>query len=89
MNVISHQIKSGNLTASISISDHLPQFLIVPEILGNNSSLTKSNDFETDWTSYNKENFILDYFSTKLTDIRKIEQGNVIFFRILPKSNQF
>ena len=51
---------SGNLTATIS--DHLPQFLIVPNILSNPPS-NKSNIYERDWFNFDQENFILDYFS--------------------------
>ena len=42
-NIISTDIISGNLTATIS--DHLPQFLIAPEIFRNSPS-NKSNYFE-------------------------------------------
>ena len=59
-NIISTDIISGNLTATIS--DHLPQFLIAPEIFRNSPS-NKSNYFEHDWSHFNQENFILDYFS--------------------------
>ena len=44
-NIISTDIISGNLTATIS--DHLPQFLIAPEIFRNSPS-NKSNYFEHD-----------------------------------------
>ena len=57
---ISTDIILGNLTTTIS--DHLPQFLISPEIFRNPPS-NKSNYFERDWSNFNQENFILDYFS--------------------------
>ena len=50
---------SGNLTATIS--DHLPQFLIIPNIFGNVSG-NKSNIYEWDWSKFDQENFILDFF---------------------------
>ena len=50
----------GNLTATIS--DHLPQFIILPNISSNPSS-NKSNIYERDWSNFVRENFILDYFS--------------------------
>ena len=44
-NYISHEIISGNITATIS--DHLPQFSFVPNILSNPST-QKSNFYERD-----------------------------------------
>ena len=54
-NIVSTDIISGKLTATIS--DHLPQFLIAPEIFRNSAS-NKSNYFEHDWSNFNEENFI-------------------------------
>ena len=51
---------SGNLTATIS--DHLPQFIILPNTFSNPPS-NKSNIYERDWCNFVQENFILDYFS--------------------------
>ena len=59
-NVIDPDIISGNLTATIS--DHLPQFAIIPNMFGNILS-NKSNIYERDWSKFDQENFILDYFS--------------------------
>ena len=50
---------SGNLIATIS--DHLPQFIILPNI--SNLPSNKSNIYERDWSNFVQENFILDYFS--------------------------
>ena len=44
-NRISHEVISGNITA---ISDHLPQFLFVPNVLSKNSC-QKSNIYERNW----------------------------------------
>ena len=55
-------INSGNLTASIS--DHLPQFLVAPNIFFN-GSYPKSNYYERDWSRFDQENFVLDYFSVE------------------------
>ena len=55
-------IISGNLTASIS--NHLPQFLVAPNIFFNASYL-KSNNYERDWSRFDQENFVLDYFSVE------------------------
>ena len=59
-NVIDPDIKSGNFTATIF--DHLPQFAIIPKMFGNISG-NKSNIYERDWTKFDRQNFILDYFS--------------------------
>ena len=48
----------GNLTASIL--DHLPQFLVAPNIFFN-GSYPKSNNYERDWSRFDQENFVLDF----------------------------
>ena len=58
-NVLSFETISGNITATIS--PHLPQFLFASNVLSN-LLCNKSNILERDWSKYNKENFILDYF---------------------------
>ena len=73
-NILSSEIISGNLTATISV--HLPQFLFAPNIISN-PSYNKSNIFERDWSKSNKENFILDYFDKKWSDILQLDQQNV------------
>ena len=65
---------SGNLTTTIS--DHLPQFLIVPNIFSNPPSL-KSNICERDWSNFDQKNFILDYFSINWNETPKIEEQNI------------
>ena len=72
-NVIEPNIKSGNLTATIS--DHLPQFAIIPNIFGNISG-NKYNIYERDWSKFDRENFILDYFSVDWEDLLKIDKLN-------------
>ena len=57
---------SGNLTASIS--DHLPQFLVAPNIIFN-ASYPKSNNYERDWSRFDQENFVLDYFSVNCDNL--------------------
>ena len=56
-------ITSGNLTASTS--DHFPQFFVVPNIFLNASYL-KSNYYQREWSRFDQENFVLDYFSVEL-----------------------
>ena len=58
-NVISHEVTSGNITATIS--DHLPQFVFVPNVFSN-PSCQKSNIYERDWSKFVQQNFVLDYF---------------------------
>ena len=49
-NIIEPDIISGNLTAAIS--DHLPQFAIIPNIPGNISG-NKYHIYERDWSKFN------------------------------------
>ena len=72
-NVIDPDVISGNLTATIS--DHLPQFSIIPNMFGNIPG-NKSNIYERDWPKFDKENFILDYFSDEWEDLLKIYELN-------------
>ena len=67
-NVTDPDIISGDLTATIS--DHLPQILIIPNMFGNISG-NKCNIYENDWSKFDQENFILDNFSVT----RQIHQG--------------
>ena len=60
LNIIDPHIRSGNLTATIF--DHLFQFSMISNIFGNTLS-NKSNIYERDWSKFDRENFILDYFS--------------------------
>ena len=62
--------------ATTIISDHLLQFLIVPNILFNHPS-SKSNIYESDWSNFDPENYISDYFSSHWNEILKIEEGNI------------
>ena len=73
-NVIDPDIISGNLTATIS--DHLPQFAIIPNMFGNISG-NKSKIYERDWSKFDRENFILDYFSVDWEVLLKIDEKNV------------
>ena len=73
-NVIDPDIISGNLTATIS--DHLPQFAIIPNMFGNISG-NKSKIYERYWSNFDPENFILDYFSVDWEALLKIDEKNV------------
>ena len=72
-NVLDPDIISGNLTATIS--DHLPEFFIIPNMFGNIPG-NKSNIYERDWSKFDRENFILDYFSVEWEDLLKIDELN-------------
>ena len=84
-NIVSTDIISGKLTATIS--DHLPQFLIAPEIFRNSAS-NKSNYFKHDWGNFNKENFILGYFSVDWKNIN-LQKNDVNHSLGLHSSNGF
>ena len=73
-NVILPDSLSGNLIATFS--DHLPQFLIVPNIFSNSPS-NKFNIYERDWANFDQENFILDYFSINWNETLKTEKQNI------------
>ena len=68
-NLVVPKIISGNLAASIS--DHLPQFLVAPNIFFN-ASYTKSNNYERDWSRFDQENFVLVYFSVNWDNTIKL-----------------
>ena len=72
--MLSSEITFGNLTATISY--HLPQFWFAPDILSKPSH-NGANFFETDWSKFNKENSVLDYFEKARSDILQLDQQNV------------
>ena len=72
-NVIEIDIISGNLIDTIS--DHLPQFAIIPNLFGNISG-NKYNIYEKNLSKFDQENFILDYFSVDWEDLLKIDKLN-------------
>ena len=72
-NIIDPDIISGNLTATIS--DHLPQFAIIPNMFGNIPG-NKSNIYERDWYKFDQESFILGCFSVDWKDLLKIDELN-------------
>ena len=69
-NVISKDIIFGNITATIS--DHVPQFLISSNTFGDPTS-NKSNVFERDWSHFDREKFVLDYFDKDWLSILKLD----------------
>ena len=85
-NVITPINISGNNTATIS--DHLPQFLIAPDIFSNLPSI-KLDIFQRDWSKFDQENFILGYLSVDWENLIKSNNGNVdqSFISFLTKFN--
>ena len=69
-NVLDPDIISGNLIAAIS--DHLPQFAIIPNVFGNILG-NKSNIYERDRSKFDQENFIVNYFCFDWDDLLKID----------------
>ena len=57
-NPLVKSVMSGNISSSIS--DHLPQFLILPEFFSN-SSPTKYNIISHDWKKLNNKSFFQDF----------------------------
>ena len=58
-----------------TISNHRPQFLIIPNMFGNISG-NKSNSYERFWSKFDQENVILDHFSVDWEDLLKIDELN-------------
>ena len=73
-NFVSPEIISGNITATIS--DYLPQFSFVPNILSN-SSTQKSNYYETENFNLNKKTLYLTILIKIGLDLLQIDEQNV------------
>ena len=72
-NIISPEAISSNFTSTLS--DHLPQCMIVPNVFCNPPS-NKINICERDWSKFHQETFILDYFSIDRTVALKLDEEN-------------
>ena len=66
-------ITSGSLTASISY--HLPQFLVAPNVFFN-ASYPRSNNYERNRSRFNQENFVLDHFSIEWDNVLLLSNTN-------------
>ena len=73
-NIISKDIICGNITATIS--NHLLQFSVSPNTFANPPS-NKYNVFERDWSKFDQENFILDYFEIDWSNLLNLNDKNV------------
>ena len=74
-NVTSHEVIFGNITATIS--DDLPQFLFLPNVLSN-PSYQKSNIYEGGWSNFVQENLVLDYFDKDWSDVLQLDQQSTV-----------
>ena len=72
-NDINPDSKSGNLVASIS--DHLASFLIIPK--KNQQHLPKKHNLYTrNFKHFDRENFLLEYFSIDWTEELRFERND-------------
>ena len=76
-NIFSHVLEPNIILGYLkaTISNHLPQFVIIPNIFGNILG-NKYNICESDWSKFDRENFILDYISVDWEDLLKIDKIN-------------
>ena len=65
---------SGNISSSIS--DHLPQFFILPEFFSK-SPPTKCNIISDDWEKFNNQSFLGDFEKTNCNQVLQLNQKNV------------
>ena len=72
--VSSEKAISDNITTTIS--DYLPQFLISPNTFADLPS-NKFNVFEGEWSNFDQENFVLDYFDIDWPNILKHVENNI------------
>ena len=66
---------SGNKT--VTISDHLPQILFIPNVLSN-LSCQKSYIYERDWSKFVRQNFVLDYFDKDWSNVFQLDQQDMM-----------
>ena len=74
-NIFSNVISKGIICSDIAatISDHLLQFLVSANTFANPPS-NKSNVFERDWSKFDQEIFILDYFDTDWSNLLTLNE---------------
>ena len=69
----SFQISSGNLT--YHISDHLPQFSIFKNLKINSN--INHNNFKRNWSTFDQEKFVLDFFEINWKDTLNLKERNI------------
>ena len=72
--MVSPEEVSCNLISTVS--DHLPQFMIAPNVFWKPSS-KKANIFERDCLNFDQQNFILDNFAIDWNCALKLDEQNV------------
>ena len=65
---------SGNIL--FSISDHLPQFFILPDFFSN-SIPTKYDIMSQDWQFFNNQLFLVDFEKNNWNQVLQLNQSNV------------
>ena len=65
---------SGNISSSIS--DHLPQFFILPEFFSK-SPPTKYNIISHDWEKFDNQSFLQDFEKINWNQVLQLNQNNV------------
>ena len=73
-NKITQDSISGNISASIS--DHLPQFSIIPKIFSN-APFPKSKIFERNWSNFDQHKFILEFLSIDWEKNLKLDEKDM------------
>ena len=66
---------SGNISSSIS--DHLPQFFILPEFFSNSPPLAKYNIISHDQEKFNSQSFLEDFEKINWNQVLQLNQDNV------------
>ena len=65
---------SGNISSSVS--DHLPQFFVLPDFFSN-SPPTKYNIIFHDWEKFNNQSFLDDFEKINWNQVLQLNQNNV------------
>ena len=73
-NTLVKSAMSGNISSSIS--DHLPQFFILPEFFSK-SPPTKYNIISHDWENFNNQSFLQDFEKINWNQVLQLNQNNV------------
>ena len=73
-NTLVKSAMSGNISSSIS--DHLPQFFILPEFFSK-SPPTKYNIISHDWEKFNNQSFLQDFEKINWNQVLQLNQDNV------------
>ena len=73
-NTLVKSAMSGNISSSIS--DHLPQFFILPEFFSK-SPPTKYNIISHDWEKFNNQSFLQDFEKINWNQVLQLNQNNV------------